>query len=78
MKIFVKAKPNAKEERIEQTSDSRFAVFIKEPSKDGKANAAIARVLAKHFGVSKSQILFISGKNGKNKIIEINFRGRII
>jgi len=83
MKIFVKAKPNAKEEKIrkieetanlfgnnKQTSDT-YEVWIKEPPVDGKANEAIAEILVKHFGVSKSQIILISGFSSKQKIFEI-------
>lgn len=71
MKIFVKAKPGAREEKIEKISDDHFIVFVKEPAKQGRANKAIIKKLAEYFGVSVSQIVLKSGFSSKNKIFEI-------
>lgn len=72
MKIFVKAKPNAKENKVEKIDENHFAVSTKEPPTNGRANQAILRLLADYFGISPSQIKFISGLTSRNKIIEIN------
>lgn len=71
MKIFVKAKPNAKEEKVEKIDDSHFMVSIKEPPVEGRANKAIIRVLAEYFSILQSDIQIISGHTSKNKMIEI-------
>lgn len=71
MKIFVKAKPLAKEEKIETTDRINFTVSVKEPPREGRANAAIMRALAGYFGVPLSQVRFISGFSAKQKIFEI-------
>lgn len=71
MKIFVKAKPNAKEERVEKINETNFSVAVKEPPIKGKANAAIAKALAKHFGVVSSDVIIISGFSSKQKVFEI-------
>ncbi|MDP2735269.1 MAG: DUF167 domain-containing protein, partial [bacterium] len=49
--IFVTAKPGAKEERIRKVDEMHFEVAVKEPPKQGRANKAIAKALAQHFGV---------------------------
>ena len=51
MKIFVKAKPNAKVERVEKIDETHFVVAVKEPPLRGKANAAIVSALAEYFGI---------------------------
>lgn len=85
MKIFVKAKPGAKEEKIEppvpklwqakenNTSNDKewFIISVKEPPTQGKANKAIAKVLAEYFKVSNSQVRLVSGFSSKQKIFEI-------
>lgn len=71
MRIFVKAKPNAKEAKIEKLDDEHFVVSVKEPPIKGMANAAIIEILEEYFKVSPSQIKIISGYTSKNKIIEI-------
>jgi uncharacterized protein (TIGR00251 family) len=74
MKISVKAKPAAKEEKVEQIDDVNFTVSVKEPPVQGRANAAIAKALAQHFKVSNSQVKLVSGFASKQKIFEINER----
>jgi len=71
MKIFVKAKPRAMENKIEKIDDSNFIVSVKEAPVQGKANEAIIESLAEYFNVAKSDIEIIRGHKSKEKIIEI-------
>ncbi len=71
MKIFIKAKPSAEEEKVEKISDNNFIVSVKEPPVQGRANAAIIKVLAEHLGINKNQLEIISGYTNREKIIEI-------
>ncbi|OGG43681.1 hypothetical protein A3G50_00750 [Candidatus Jorgensenbacteria bacterium RIFCSPLOWO2_12_FULL_42_11] len=69
MKIFVKAKPNAKEEKVQKIDDNHYLVAVKEPPAQGKANRAIIEALATYFGMSSLRINIISGHISRNKII---------
>ena len=71
MKIFVKAKPSAKEEKIEKIDEINFIVAVKEPPKDGRANKAIARALALYFNVAPSCVNLVSGFSSKQKVFEV-------
>jgi len=71
MKIFVKARPNSKEENVKKLSETNFEICVKEPPVKGKANAAIVKALARHFGVPLSSVKIISGHASRQKIIEI-------
>jgi uncharacterized protein len=71
MKINVKARPGAREEKIEKVGENIFEVSVKEPPVQGRANAAIIVVLAEYFGISKSQVRLVSGFSSKQKIFEI-------
>lgn len=71
MKIFVTAKPGAKEERVEKSDETHFVVSVKEPPVQGKANRAILKALAAHFRVSISCVSIVSGYTGRQKIIEV-------
>ena len=72
MKILVKAKPGSREDSIEQTGKSSYQVNVKVEPKDGKANAAIVKLLAKHFDVSPSLVEIISGHFSKNKVVNVH------
>jgi len=70
MKIQVKVKPNSKTNEVNQEADS-FVVKVKEPAKEGRANQAVARILAQHFGVPQTQVKILSGFKSKNKVVDI-------
>jgi uncharacterized protein (TIGR00251 family) len=70
MKIQVKVKPNSRTEEVSRESNS-LIVKVKEPPKEGKANQAVLRLLAEHFGVPQSQVRILSGSKSKNKVVEV-------
>lgn len=71
MKIFVKVKPSAKEEKVEKMDDTHLRVSVKEPPVQGRANAAVVRSLANYFQVPKENIKIISGFTSREKVIAI-------
>ncbi len=84
MKILVKAKPKAREEKVELVSQETlnfdgkkgeiavFKVAVKEAPVGGKANEAIIKSLAQYFNVAPSQVQLISGQTSRQKIFEID------
>lgn len=72
MKIIVSVKTNAKENKVERINEKEFKIFVKEPAKEGKANEAIIKLLAKHFNIPRSRINIMLGLKSKKKIININ------
>lgn len=72
MKIIVKTKPGAKIDKVEKIDEANFLVYIKEPPINGRANAALVKLLATHFDISPSLVEIISGYMARVKVIEIN------
>jgi uncharacterized protein (TIGR00251 family) len=70
LKIQVKVKPNSKTDEVGQEGDN-FVIKVKDPPMEGKANQAVIKLLAKHFGVSQGQVRILSGFKSKNKVIEV-------
>jgi uncharacterized protein (TIGR00251 family) len=70
MKIQVKVKPNSKTEELSREDDS-FIAKVKEPPREGKANQAVIKLVAEHFGVPRSQVRILSGFGSRNKVIEV-------
>jgi len=71
VKINVKAKPSAREEKVEKIDELNYIVSVKEPPIKGKANEAIRNALAVYFKTGSSRVKIISGNTSRNKIIEI-------
>lgn len=72
LKIQVKVKLNAKQQKIEKIADNHFKIALKSLPIKGKANQELITLLAKHFNVPKSHILIKSGLSSRNKLVEIN------
>jgi uncharacterized protein (TIGR00251 family) len=70
MKIKVKVIPNSKVEGVVSEGDG-LLLRVKEPAREGRANKAVIRLLARHFGVSQRQIVISSGFRSRNKVIEV-------
>ena len=71
MKLLLRVKPHAKEDKIIQTAPGEYQVWVKAAPVDGKANEAVTRVLAGHFHVAKSCVKILSGQNARVKRVEI-------
>lgn len=70
MKIRVDVKPNSKMPAVEVVED-HLVVRVKEPPKEGKANEAVLRAIAEHFGVPKRDVRLVSGEAARHKVIEV-------
>lgn len=71
MRIFIKAKPGAREEKVEKVDEVNFVVSVKEPPIKGRANMAIIKALAEYFKVAVGRVKIVSGWTSKQKTIEI-------
>lgn len=71
MKIFVKVKAGAKQEKIEKVGENKYNVFIKERPQKGAANRGLVKAVARYLGVSSNHVSIISGHKSRNKIVEI-------
>jgi len=84
MKILIKVRPSAKKELVEKVGQPTlnfygtqkeeidfYKIWVKEPAVDGKANEAVIRALAEHLKISASRIKIKSGRESRQKVIEI-------
>lgn len=69
MKIFVKAKPNSNENKVEKVDDTNFIVSVKDPPVQGRANRAIVKALSEYFHTPHVRI--VSGHISRQKVVEI-------
>jgi len=71
MIISVKTHPDSWEEKIVKIGENRFEIWVKEPPKEGRANRAISRRLARPFQKPEQNIRLIKGFKERNKIFEV-------
>lgn len=71
MRIFVKARPGAREEGMEKIDDEHFVVSVKERPEGNEANLAIFKVLSEYFKKPISSFRLISGRTSRNKVFMV-------
>lgn len=82
MKILVKAKTKAKKDEVvlltlptlgfsEKKEMVTYKVSVTEAPVAGRANLAIAKLLANFFAVPPSRVALITGQTSKQKVFEI-------
>ncbi|MCE5289098.1 MAG: DUF167 domain-containing protein [Nocardiaceae bacterium] len=72
MRITAQIKPNSRKGPLVETlEDGGLVVYVRAPATEGKANAEAVAVLAKHFGVSRSEVQLVAGATSRIKRFEI-------
>lgn len=70
MIINVRVIPRARVQKIVADGDV-YRVYTNAVPADGAANAAVIKMLAKHFDVAKTRIKIVRGETSHDKVIEI-------
>ncbi len=71
MTLRVKVKPNARESWLVKLDDGSWKASVKASPIDGRANAELIGLIAKHVGVPKSAVEIRAGASGRDKLIRI-------
>jgi uncharacterized protein (TIGR00251 family) len=69
--LTVQVKPNARASELVDMGDGSFTARIQAAPVDGKANAALIALVAKHFGVAKSAVTIKSGAASRSKRVVV-------
>ncbi len=67
----VRVMPRARQNSVDVAPDGTIRVHTTAAPTDGAANAAVIKMLARHFDVPKTRIKIIRGETARNKIIQI-------
>ena len=69
--LRLKVKPASRVEELAQLEDGSWLARVKAPPVDGKANAAVIALVARHFGLRKAQVSISSGASGRMKLVQL-------
>ena len=70
MKVRVRVHAGSRTEKTEQRGEE-LHVWVRTQPVDGKANLAVASVLAERHGVPRSSVRLASGHSSKAKVFEV-------
>jgi len=74
-RMRVQVKPGSRRGQlveVVQSDDADFVVHVRERPVDGRANAAVERVVAAHLGVPKSHVTVVRGHRSRIKTLEVD------
>ena len=71
MRIKIRVQPKASRDEIIELPDGTLKVKTTAPPVKGAANKACIELLAKHFGVKKSNVKIVAGLESRDKLIEV-------
>lgn len=69
--LQLKVKPNARVQSLVEGDDGIWLASLKSPPVDGKANAELIALLAKHFGCRQADVTIKAGAGGRLKRVKI-------
>ncbi len=70
--VSVRVKPGSRKgPLVEIGGDGTLTVYVREAAVDGKATAAVIRLLAEHFGVPRTHVELVSGATSRAKRFRI-------
>jgi uncharacterized protein (TIGR00251 family) len=65
--IEVKVSPGSSRDAVRGESGGRLKVAVTAPPERGRANAAVAKLLAKELGLPRSSVELVSGERSREK-----------
>ena len=68
--IAVRVTPKASRDRI-VVEEGQIKVYVTTVPEDGKANAAVQKLLAKALGIPKSRLTLIRGHTSRDKVFRV-------
>ena len=69
--LRVRAVPKAAKEGLQGLHGDALKVAVRAPPEDGKANAALCKVIAREFGLRPAQVSLHSGATSRNKCFRL-------
>jgi uncharacterized protein (TIGR00251 family) len=70
--IEVKVKPNARHSLLAQAEDGSWLAQLKAAPVEGRANAELIALVARHFGCTKAAVSIQAGASGRRKRVKID------
>ena len=71
--IVVKVKPGSRKGPLVETGpNGELTIYVREPAVDGKANDAVARLLAAHLQLPRSRVELVSGTTSRTKRFRVS------
>ena len=70
--VTVRLEPGAKRNALVREQDGVLHVSVAAAPVDGKANAALCKLIAKRAGVARARVSVIRGERSREKVVQVD------
>jgi uncharacterized protein (TIGR00251 family) len=70
-RISVRLTPRSSQNEVLDFEGETLRVRVSAPPVDGRANAALERLLADRLGLTRGTVLVVAGHSGRQKVVEV-------
>ena len=70
--LQVRVKPRSRVSELVRDGNGDWIAHVTSPPIDGKANAEVIALVARHFGCAKSAVSIKSGASGRTKFVKVS------
>lgn len=70
--VNVRLQPRSKRSEVVGVRDGALLVRVTAPPVDGKANAALCKLLAKTLGVPPTTVAVVRGSSARDKVVRVD------
>ncbi len=70
-RLDVRVQPRARRDEVAGERAGRVVIRVTAPPADGRANAAVCRVVAEAVGVPPSAVAVVRGRTSRDKTLEV-------
>lgn len=71
VRLRLRVKPGARRDRLLGPHGGALKIEVSAPPERGRANAAVVKLLARHFGVPKRAVTITAGVTSQGKTVEL-------
>ncbi len=71
MIVEVRVSANSPKQAVEEMGEGKLKVRVKAKPVEGRANAEVVELLARHFGVPAARVRILRGSTSNRKTIEV-------
>jgi len=70
--LAIRVQPRAKRSEVAGERGGALLIRVSAPPVDGKANAAVCRLIAERVGVPRSAVRIVRGEASRDKVVRID------
>jgi uncharacterized protein (TIGR00251 family) len=70
-KVSVRVQAGARRDELVEIRDGVLLARVSAPARQGRANRALCRLLAKRLGVAPARVVIVRGQRSREKVIRV-------